>query len=234
MTELEDNLNAYMNGSISFLTYRERRAGLIKHFVDSAYLPDDTIPLNHINQSQIKNAVLEEINKKDSLDTNKLSINNNVSEIATKQYIGLAVLVVIAALTWYFSTLDSSNTSNSSSNNSQLNNNVAQESLTSSTEKSPKPDSATNKNYDKKFVKNFLAMDQWNSDTLSEFLVKWQALSRLEKKQTKQSQSFIRLKNSLRLRILEQQALQSVKNKKAERQENLLIWFASQLSIPVS
>ena len=219
MNELEDNLNDYISGSISFLTYRENRAHYINNFVDSGYLPDDTIPLNAEEQQQIKDAVQQKIKQHAPLDESTYKIQNISSSQSSRQYIGLGVLVVIAILTWYFSTTISPTTP-----------------PTSSTEnfKTDKTESEINKSMDQAFVINFLKMDKWNSDTLSEFLVKWQKLSRTEKKTAKQSQSFIRLKNSLRLRILEQQALQANKDKAAKRQENLLIWFASQLSISVN
>jgi len=218
MSELEDNLNDYINGSISFLTYRERRRQYINRFIDSSYLPDDTIPLDAADQQKITDAIKQKKQETTPLDTSTYTIPNSTSSQSAKQYIGLAVLIIIAVATWYYSTK------------------ITPTSLSSSPaqiEKNAREVSKKN-TFDQKFVINFLKMDQWNADTLSEFLVKWQALSRIEKKQSKQSPSFIRLKNSLRLRIHEQQALQSTKNKNAERQENLLIWFASQLSVTVN
>ena len=222
MNELEDNLNDYINGTINFLTYRQRRTQYINSFVDSGYLPDDTIPLNDAEQQQIKDAVRQKIKDTAPLDTSTYTIEQSIPTHNTTQYIGLVVLIIAAIFVWYYSTSTSEHTQKPS----PVQSNQTEQTKTSNTQNQI--------THDKKFVINFLKMDNWNSETLSEFLVKWQALSRTQKKQTKQSQSFIRLKNSLRLRILEQQALQSTKNKAAERQENLLIWFASQISVSVS
>ncbi|MDH5257420.1 MAG: hypothetical protein OEX07_05415 [Gammaproteobacteria bacterium] len=238
MNELEDNLNEYINGSISFLTYRERRSNYINNFVDSGYLPDDTIPLNSMEQQQIKNAVREEMQKSKPLDTSTYSITGGTNSVAKKQYLGLAVLIIIATVTWYYSSQlpvrqphDTTSTGNNikqlDSSKNENNSKISEDKKDNKTISAPNAD-------DQAFVINFIEMDKWNSQTLSDFLVKWQSLSRLEKKKTRQSQSFIRLKNSLRLRILEQQALQATTNKAAQRQENLLIWFASQLSIPTN
>ncbi|MDH3326151.1 MAG: hypothetical protein OEM38_05460 [Gammaproteobacteria bacterium] len=220
MNELEDNLNDYISGTISFLSYRERRSNYINSFVNSGYLPDDTIPLNSIEQQQIKETVSQRIKNNNSLDTTKLTLRNGTSDNTKKQYIGLIILITIAAATWYYSTKLPAPSSTATATTTLTENKA--------------PDTPAAVTFDRPFVVNFVKMDKWSSETSSDFLIKWQALSRTEKKQTKQSQSFIRLKNSLRLRILEQQALQNTKNKQAERQENLLIWFASQLSIAVS
>ena len=226
MNELEDNLNDYINGSISFLTYREKRSHYINNFVDSGYLPDDTIPLNNIEKQQIKDAVREKIKQNEPLDSSSFTLKQEINSQSATQYFGLAALIIAAAVTWYFSSqIPQTNTE------ADTQSNVDKELIS----KSSKNGQTENIDpYEQKFIANFIQMDKWDSDTLSEFLVKWQALSRTQKKQTKQSQSFIRLKSSLRLRILEQQALQSTKNKTAESQENLLIWFASQLSVTVS
>ena len=218
MDELENNLNEYISGKISFLTYRERRAYYINKFVESGFIPDDTIPLNHPEQQQIKNAVLSEINHSQKLNPADLTIKGGPSSIAKKQYFALAVMILLAVGAWYYS----GKLTPPDTEKAQVTEHQTPESL-------PTTDIS-----EYKFILDFVKMDQWNSDTLSDFLVKWQALSRLEKKKAKQSQAFIRLKNSLRLRIKEQQALQSTSNNKAaERQENLLIWFASQLAVSV-
>ena len=227
MNELEDNLNDYINGTISFLTYRERRTHCITSFVDSGFLPDDTIPLNNIEQQQIKDAVREKIKENAPLDESTYTLQQEITAESAKQYIGLTVLIIAATLAWYFSSQlpEATTTPVTSSQNNQS------KTITTSNNEQKKE---TKNQFDQQFVINFVKMDKWDSDTLSEFLVKWQALSRTHKKQTKQSQSFIRLKNSLRLRVLEQKALQATNNKAAERQENLLIWFASQLSVAIS
>lgn len=232
MNELEDHLNNYISGAISFLTYRERRSDYIKSFVNSGYLPDDTIPLKDTDQAQIKAAIRKKIQENISaentppISTAQLNIESyttqtTMSSQSKTQYIGLGVLIIIAVLAWYYSSQLPENHTASTTSKDFIQN-------------TPTKAPETKARFDQTFVINFLKMDQWNSDTLSEFLVKWQKLSRTEKKQTKQGQSFIRLKNSLRLRILEQQALQSTKNKTAERQENLLIWFASQIAVSIN
>ncbi len=231
MNSLEDNLNKYINGTISFLTYRERRTQYINDFVDSGHLPDDTIPLFDAEQEKIRAALQQKIRENTPIDTSTYTIQNNMSPHSTKQYIGLGVLIIAAVFAWYYSSTLPENTSKK---NDEINTpTTTQTQLENPTIAAPETKKESRPN-EKKFIINFLTMDKWDSETLSEFLVKWQALSRNQKKQTKQSQSFVRLKNSLRLRILEQQALQSTKNKSAERQENLLIWFASQLSVAIS
>jgi len=225
MNELEDNLNDFINGSISFLTYRDRRTGFINRFVDSGYLPDDTIPLNNTEQQHLKKTINEKIKQEKRLKASDLDIHlNNSPRVTSKQYIILGILIITAASTWYYST--TTPTSDNVSIKKETSG-ITEAQTTKSTE-------TTNKSIEQKFIINFLKMDQWNSETLSDFLVKWQALSRLDKKEIKQTQSFIRLKNSLRLRILEQRALQATQKKAAERQENLLVWFASQLSITIN
>ena len=225
MQELENLLNEYINEDISFLVYRERRAQYINEFVSSGLLPDDTIPLSTTDQYKIQNAVLEEV-RNSSLDTSKLSVGSS-GGIAAKQYLMLGVLILIAALAWYYSTQMETQQPTQSNNQNSV-------SPIEKQDTAPEKISPTKNNSDKAFIIHFVNRDKWDSDSLSEFLVKWQKLSRLEKKKVKQSQSFIRLKNSLRLRILEQKALQSGENKEAQRQENLLNWFATELSINIS
>ena len=73
-----------------------------------------------------------------------------------------------------------------------------------------------------------------DSESLSDFVVKWQKLSRDQQLQARKSKIFIKLNAELQQRILEIRALKASKNRRAEKQENLLIWFATELSIPVS
>jgi len=218
MRDLEEILNRYINEEISFLTYRERRAQYIYNFVGSEYRADDTIPLSMVKQRDIQENIAEKIKNSINLDLSEES-DQETSSNPTKQIAVIGLLVIVAVATWYFST-DTSNTKTPIAQPvSQPNINIEKEKVSVDLEN--------------EFILNFISRDQWDSNTLSEFLVKWQELSQSTRKQIKRSQSFIRLKNSLRLRIQEQKALQNIENKKAERQENLLIWFASQLTVTI-
>jgi len=223
MNELEDMLNAYINGSISFLTYREKRSQYINHFVSSSHVADDTIPLSDIQQRQMKAAA----RKKTQESTSSQHLPGHMdkhsqSSLTSKQYVGLGVLIIAAILAWYYS-------SNFSASHAPSPAEPSRQDMAPS----PTPEKTPNR-IEQQFIVNFINMDQWNSASLSEFLTKWQALTRQEKKQARQSHSFIRLKNSLRLRIREQQALQNTPNNMAKKQEDLLRWFASQISVELS
>lgn len=217
MRDLEENLDEYISENISFLTYRERRARYINKFVGSEYRPDDTIPLKFVNNDEA--LPIPEIAADASLQAeNMIQIEpDSTNKKILVQYLSLALLISVATATWFFA---------SGSNE------VKRPAAVVQTEKIEKPKIVANIK-DKNFIISFVNRDQWDTNTISEFLIKWKKIPRLTKKEVKLSQSFVRLKNSLRLRIQEQAALQSIKNKPAERQENLLKWFASQLTIAV-
>ena len=215
--QLETILNELMKGHLTLAAYRQKRARYIHEFMQSCEKD------NTQRMTQIKRPVAADVSSQPN--TQPLSIPKVVNQQSSLFSQVVRVMLVVAiigvgATTWYFS----------SQLNTEAEISTVEEALQSSSNSLE-----NDENIEQTvglFVFKFLAKDQWNSNALSDFLVQWQALSRKQQNTLRKTPSFIQLRDTLRQRINEQQALQAT-DSRAKQQENLLIWFSTQLSISV-
>jgi len=223
--QLENALNQYIKGQLSLIAYRQKRTRLIQEFThENADLDyDDTIPQPRTNTDAIEDSLHYSAASGENAGFHVPTIETveKSNSSSMYQYLALVVLVLVAIVTWYFA--DARNAANIPSDNDLI--------ITSP------PELVEVEEYETKdgpFIIEFLKKNKWTSESLSDFLVQWQSLTRKQQATVRQSPSFLRLSTTLQNRIQEQRALKENNNKVAERQESLLIWFAAQLSISLN
>ena len=205
----EKLLEEYMYGDMTTNEYRKERAKLVQELI--------------ISLNKIERPSTIEVN----LDNNQTRIRGNkpAFQVPTikKQPSGIfnaiwkvlliGVLIATAVISWYFSTTGI----NEISNDKKI--------ILESNKDEIKQQSTIK---DEPFILAFIQNNSWNTESISNFLVQWQSLSRTQQSLARQSDSFSELSNILQEKIQQQR---KINNKPTTREENLLIWFASQLSI---
>lgn len=212
---LESILNELMKGHLTLAAYRQKRARYIQEFMQSCE-KDNTQRLTKIKRP----AVTSHQPSPQPLSIPK--VVNNQSSLLTLvvKFMLLAALISAGVTAWYFSSKPS--TQSESGHIEEI-----LPSISSTTEDEENIEQTVGL-----FIFKFLSKDQWNSNALSDFLVQWQALSRKQQNTLRKTPSFIQFRDTLRQRINEQRALRAT-DSRAKQQENLLIWFSTQLSISV-
>jgi len=205
----EKLLEEYMYGDMTTNEYRKERAKLVQELI--------------ISLNKIERPSTIEVN----LDNNQTRIRGNKPSFQVptikKQPSGIfnaiwkvlliGVLIATAVISWYFSTTGK----NEISNDKKI--------ILESNKDEIKQQSTIK---DEPFILAFIQNNSWNTESISNFLVQWQSLSRTQQSLARQSDSFSELSNILQEKIQQQR---KINNKPTTREENLLIWFASQLSI---
>jgi len=210
--QFEKQLEKYIVGEIDFLSYRRTRRELIQLMTNSGKDQDVTIPKS-MDLAQSLEDKTRTYKKKPELEIPQISTEKSQVSSAIKQYLVIALLAIAGGISWYISEKT----------------NVLESTADKSSKSAINPDSST-----ESFIKTFNKLDTWDSESMSDFLVQWQALSRQQQNTLRQGGGFSQLTGLLRQRIMQQRALSEVNAKAATKQENLLIWFAAQLSISVN
>ena len=215
--QLESILNEFIKGHLTLAAYRQKRGRYIREFMEHSE-KDNTQRMAPINRRSITSLQAE---------SQPLSIPKVIDKQSNTfgLLMKLLLIVIISGATfaaWYFSPqLDNKPETAASEPQTPLSSTADEE----------------DENLEQTvglFVFKFLTKDQWDTNALSDFLVQWQALPRKQQNALRKTPSFIQLRDTLRKRINEQRALKSADtDSQAKQQENLLIWFSTQLSISI-
>jgi len=210
----EKLLEKLIFGDINITEYRNERAKLVQKII---YDPNkaDIKPQVNVDLSKDQTQI---INKKTdfqvpTLKKQPIGLSSSIWKILI-----IILLIIAATMSWYFS--ESEHFKSAISEKIIQGNNIEGSSQKTTI-------------IDEPFILNFNQTKSWDSESVSNFLVQWQSLSRTQQSLARQSDSFSELNTILQEKIQQQRnANKDIdKNKTATREENLLIWFASQLSI---
>ncbi len=204
-TKLENLLDEYIHGEISFSVYRQQRLQLVREFTNG-YPMDTTIP----RQIQGSQNLSQNNDQAAQFKVPTIPQEQNKSPFLT--LVGLLVLIAFAVATWY-----------SSQNPTQTD--------TQATPATPPKPAVTP--VDETFIEDFLRADAWDTQSLSDFLMLWQQLPEAERRAARESQSFQRLKAKIKQQMQDILQQEKAGDKDVVRQEKLLLWFATELSIGV-
>ena len=214
-TRFEKLLEQLMFGELDIHDYRRQREELINNILKSSEAITET-DFNSITQ-KIKRQTNAQ-NNKSSLQIPTIQKQSESSTTPTWKIIGILVLISVAIISWYFSDQNNADTTQLESQNGNplqtIKNSDKQASL-----------------MDEPFILAFNNINNWDTETISNFLVQWQSLSRTQQSMARKTESFIELSKILKEKISYERKLNAEKKQPASRKENLLIWFASQLSI---
>lgn len=205
--ELEILLDRYIKGELNFTEYRQQRVQLLKEFIEEKKT-DVTIPKN-IGNIKPEPAVSSRSN---SFNVPTIERDEPLSPARRLQITIVAGLIGLAIAAWLLS------------QNANIN---ETEEILANAVKEKKSIAITNE----PFIEAFIAEDVWDSESLSNFLLAWQNLSSERKELAKKSTSFKQMHKELKQKMNTASRLKNIGDKEAEKQEQLLIWFATQMSI---
>ena len=201
--ELEKLLASYSQGYLSISEYREQRRAMVHQFI-ALKSRDDTLP-----KPQPANNIQTE-NKPFTIPSINKSSHSQQAQFL--KIVGFTSLLVLASLSLFFG-----NPSNDTSR--------PVDGQVSIQEKQP------NSVVTPPFIEEFMRLDKWDSEALSDFLVSWQKLSMEQQAQARQSSGFSKLTSRLKQLQVETKQAKMKGLKTAAREEKLLNWFAMRMAI---
>lgn len=201
-----------MLGKMNIKEYRNERAKLV---LELMYDPNNTEVTSQIEVNLPKDQTQIKTNK---TNFKVPTIKKQPSGVSSSIWKLLLIISFIATaiVAWYFSTSEKRNIV--SKEKARLENTAEVIKHQASIKDEP-------------FILAFNKNNSWNTESISNFLVQWQSLSLTQQELAKQSNSFSDLRDVLQEKIIKQRKLNNENNETTTREENLLIWFASQLSI---
>lgn len=208
----EKLLEQFMFGEMNIKEYRNERAKLVQEIVFDPNIKTSTevdVNLSN-NQTQIKNT-------KSTFEVPTINSQPSGLSDTTWKILIIIILLVTGITSWYYSEPEN--------DKNNINAKVSSESNKVGSEKTIIKDEP--------FILAFNQNESWDTESISNFLVQWQSLSRTQQSLARQSDSFSELKQLLQDKIQQQRKATKENNTPATRKENLLIWFASQLSIGI-
>lgn len=211
-SELEKLLEDYSEGLINFTMYRTQRMHLIRRYVRESDTQKSHAFDNDTTQTIKPIQIEDNTFEIPTIQIEEKSTFNQVVPLA-----GIAALVTLAFVVWYFSFSDSGQMS-------------ADDVATLSVENSNNLEEPI---VNEPFIEDFLHSDKWNSESLSNFLLLWQDLSKSQQESARKSEVFLRLGDSIKQQMQVVIKQKEAGNADTSRQEKLLIWFATELSLSV-
>ncbi len=217
-SELEKLLHNHMRGVENFVSYRQKRLLLIRAFVNKVS-SDITIPQN--NSKDRPDDPLESTIRKSEFEIPKLASEEKSSFSKLVTLIALCVLIAIAGATWKMSESSKLDTEHADSSHS-----------TESSGKAPQ-NTLIAPIANEYFLDEFLSLKNWDSETLSNFLMQWQALPKARRSALRQTPTFIAIGEEIKQRMQTISTQKNITSNKQQRVKKLLLWFATELSLGV-
>lgn len=207
-TELELLLNKHIQGEISFAAYREKRKQLIQEFISN--YSEDSENITDFDTTQNIKPISE---PKSSLEIPVLTKKATSHNLNYTKLIVLGALVVLAGLAFIFGKTPETN-----SDNTLLEKNDVSQPQIKNIQTEP-------------FIDEFLLSNDWDTESLSNFLVTWQELDSEKRILARKSTGFKKVAEKLNEEL---STLKHQDPKDAQRKEKLLKWFATQLAIDIN
>ena len=208
----ENLLDQYMFGNMNIKEYRNEREKLVQELV---FDPNNLEATPQIEVNFAKDQTQIRTNKPafqvPTIKKQPSGISSSIWKVLL-----ISLLIVTAIIAWYFSTTG------------KIEMGVKEKGALENNTEVIKHQSSIK---DEPFILAFNKNNTWDTESISNFLVQWQSLSRAQQDLARQSDSFSDLKSVLQAKILQQRNTAKENNEPTSRKENLLIWFASQLSI---
>jgi len=203
-SDLELLLTQYIQGELSSQDFRSRRKKFIHQFIE-INSKDDTLPVSNDTTQNIKPIVVEP----ETLDIPTLKKGSQSSNYF--KLIGITGLIALAVLAIMYGNSSITTVKQSESSTETLQQSIVTE----------------------PFIKEFNLVDNWDSESLSDFLLSWQALSLDQQAQARKSDGFKTVKENLLLQLRQTEQENLDDTNVASRKGKLLNWFAEQLAIEI-
>jgi len=219
--QLEKILHDHMMGQLPLAAYRQKRARYIKRYIEDCEKDNTLRRTNYPNSTQQYNGQ-QQASPAQPSDLSIPKVVNKEPGVASAliKFFLIILLIGGAAAVWYLS--------QNSKQQIQIEPELINPLQTEINEPAINLEQSIGL-----FVFKFIENDKWDTNSLSDFLVKWKALTRKQQSDLRKSASFLQLSTMLRERVIEQRGLKEI-DKNAEKQESLLLWFSSQLSISIN